>query len=218
MQTYPATDYSLNQVMPAQSTYVIGCAPEVLAQIYDTQINMCILQRSIASDVRMYAAYLQQEYVDFQLIRQVNIPSVVDVLMGSLPAHSMRVSFIEDVAMAVDMFSCLFDLDHVGLRLLVLNKIMCPRFHVDNVPCRLVTAYAGKGTEWLNREGIIDRSTLGASKESMVGHDIVQHLSEGDVALLKGDGWEGNEGFGVIHCSPSLNDNDTRLLLTLDLV
>ncbi|MDO9311930.1 MAG: DUF1826 domain-containing protein [Nitrosomonas sp.] len=218
MQTYPVTDYSLNQVMPAQSTYVSGCAPEVLAQIYDTQINMCILQRSIAPDVRMYAAYLQQEYVDFQLIRRVNIPSVVDVLMGSLPAHSMRVSFIEDVAMAVDMFSCLFDLDHAGLRLLVLNKTMCPRFHVDKVPCRLVTTYAGKGTEWLNREGIIDRSALGASKESMVEHDIVQHLSEGDIALLKGDGWEGNEGFGVIHRSPSLNDNETRLLLTFDFV
>lgn len=63
MQTYPATDHLLNQVMPAQSTYVIGCAPEVLAQIYDTQINMCILQRSIAPDVRMYAAFLQQEYI-----------------------------------------------------------------------------------------------------------------------------------------------------------
>jgi len=63
MQTYPATEYSLNQVMPAQSTYVIGCAPEVLAQIYDTQINMCILERSIAPDVSMYAAYLQQGYV-----------------------------------------------------------------------------------------------------------------------------------------------------------
>ena len=217
MQTYPVTDYSLNQVMPAQSTYVIGCAPEVLAQIYDTQISMCILQRSIAPDVRMYAAYLQQEYVDFQLIRRVNIPSVVDVLKGSLPAHSMNICFIEDVAMAVDMFSCLFDLDHAGLRLLVLSKAMCPRFHADKVPCRLVTTYAGKGTEWLDKEGI-DRSALGTSKESIVEHDLVQHLSEGDIALLKGDGWEGNEGLGVIHRSPSLNDNETRLLLTLDFV
>ena len=41
----------------------------------------------------------------------------------------------------------------------------------------------------------------------MVEHDIVQHLSEGDVALLKGDGWEGNEGLGVIHRS--------RLLMTM---
>jgi len=151
------------------------------------------------------------------LIRRVSVQSVVDVLMGSLPAHSMRVSFIEDVAMAVDMFSCLFDLDHAGLRLLVLNKTMCPRFHADKVPCRLVTTYAGKGTEWLDREGI-DRSALETGRESIAGHDTIQHLSEGDIALLKGDEWEGNEGFGVIHRSPSLNDNETRLLLTLDFV
>lgn len=217
MQTNPATDYSLNQVMPAQSTYVIGCAPEVLAQIYDTQINMCILQRSIASDVRMYAAYLQQEYVDFQLIRRVSVQSAVDLLKGSLPTHSMSICFIEDVAMAVDMISCLFDLDQVGLRLLVLNKTMCPRFHADKVPCRLVTTYAGKGTEWLDREGI-DRLTSETSKVSVAEHDTIQRLSEGDIALLKGDGWEGNGGLSVIHRLPSLNDNDTRLLLTLDFV
>ena len=82
MQTYPATDHLLNQVTSAQSTYVTGCAPEVLAQIYDMQINMCILQRSIAPDVRMYAAFLQKEYVDFQLIRRGKIPSAGGGFMG----------------------------------------------------------------------------------------------------------------------------------------
>lgn len=80
-----------------------------------------------------------------------------------------------------------------------------------------MTTYAGKGTEWLDREGI-DRSALETGRESIAGHDTIQHLSEGDIALLKGDEWEGNEGFGVIHRSPSLNDNETRLLLTLDFV
>ncbi len=215
MQTYPANNYLLNPVPPKQSTSVIGHAPEVLTQIYDTQVNMCILKRAIVPAVRTYGAYLQQEHVDFQLTRWVSVQSVIAVLMGSLPAHSMRVSFIEDVALTIDMFSCLFELDQVGLRLLVLNKTMCPRFHADNVPCRLVTTYAGKGTEWLDSDGI-DRSLLGTSEESIAEHDAIQRLSEGDIALLKGNGWEGNNGLGVIHRSPSLNDNETRLLLTLD--
>ena len=63
-----------------------------------------------------------------------------------------------------------------------------------------------------------NRSALETGRESIAGHDTIQHLSEGDIALLKGDEWEGNEGFGVIHRSPSLNDNETRLLLTLDFV
>jgi len=217
MQTYPAVNYLLNQVMPAQRTYVTGHEPEVLTRIYDTHINLCILKRSIEHAIRMYAAYLQQEHVDFQLTRQVNVQSLADVLEESLPAHSMSTCFIEDVVMVVDMFSCLFGLEKIGLRLIVLNKTMCPRFHSDRVPCRLVTTYSGKGTEWLDREGI-DRSALETSKESITEHDIVQRLSEGDIALLKGDQWEGNEEMSIIHRSPSLNADETRLLLTLDFV
>lgn len=49
----------------------------------------------------------------------------------------------------VDMFCCLFELKRAGLRLTVLDRAMCPRFHVDRVPCRLVTTYLGAATEWL---------------------------------------------------------------------
>jgi hypothetical protein len=104
---YPAANQLLNQVMPAQKTYVIGHEPEVLTQIYDTQINMCILKRSIDPAIRRYAMYLQQEYVDFQLTRQVSVQSLADVLEESLPVHSMSTCFIEDVVIVVDMFSCL---------------------------------------------------------------------------------------------------------------
>jgi hypothetical protein len=41
-------------------------------------------------------------------------------------------------------------------------------------------------------------------------------LNTGDVALFKGEAWEGNEGFGVVHRSPSVPDNTQRLLLTID--
>ncbi len=49
----------------------------------------------------------------------------------------------------------------VGLRLRVLDKAMCPRFHVDHVPVRLITTYAGVGSEWL-AEGAMDRRQLGS--------------------------------------------------------
>jgi hypothetical protein len=52
----------------------------------------------------------------------------------------------------------LFDLENVGVRLNVLAKTLCPRFHADKVPCRLITTYAGKGTEWLDKA--IDRVML----------------------------------------------------------
>ena len=39
-------------------------------------------------------------------------------------------------ALLVDMFTCLFDLPQAGFHMTVLDHVMCPRFHVDHVPCR----------------------------------------------------------------------------------
>jgi len=44
----------------------------------------------------------------------------------------------------------------------------------------------------------------------------IQQLKRGDVALLKGEKWLGNEGFGLIHRSPHPAPGERRLLLTLD--
>jgi hypothetical protein len=130
----------------------------------------------------------------------------------------------EDIAELVDMFCCLFDLGNVGLRLTILDKAMCPRFHVDNVPCRLVTTYQGSGTQWLPHN-VVDRSKLGHGSDGKPDEHSglfpklgdIQQLTSGDVALLKGELWEGNEGAGLVHRSPLLSAGERRLLLTLDM-
>ena len=44
----------------------------------------------------------------------------------------------------------------------------------------------------------------------------IRHLACGDVALLKGEKWLGNEGAGLVHRSPSQGNGERRLILTLD--
>ena len=44
----------------------------------------------------------------------------------------------------------------------------------------------------------------------------IQEIRQGEVALLKGEGWVGNEGAGLVHRSPQLKNNEKRLLLSLD--
>ncbi|MNJ05207.1 hypothetical protein D3C73_1663800 [compost metagenome] len=44
--------------------------------------------------------------------------------------------------------------------------------------------------------------------------DNIQRLQAGDVAVLKGEKWQGNEGAGLVHRSPS--GHQRRLLLSLD--
>ena len=60
----------------------------------------------------------------------------------------------------------------------------------------------------------MDRSQLGQANAEP--HVQIQQLDSGDVALLKGEKWHGNEGFGLIHRSPYLDPGERRLILTLD--
>ena len=121
------------------------------------------------------------------------------------------------------MFCYLFDLKRAGLRLTVLEQPMCPRFHVDNVPSRLVTTYQGIATEWLPHD-LVDRSKLGPGSQGQPDqksglykseHDI-RRLDCGDVALFKGERWEGNQNAGLMHRPPETFAGQSRLLLTLD--
>ncbi|MNV95110.1 hypothetical protein D3C71_1899700 [compost metagenome] len=43
-----------------------------------------------------------------------------------------------------------------------------------------------------------------------------QQMLCGEVAVLKGEKWQGNEGLGLIHRSPQPAPGERRLILTLD--
>jgi len=199
----PTKNFSLQ---PANN-FVIGYSPEVLAQIYETNVQICIFNRSLDIDTNQYAVFLQTEHAGFQLMQRVILHDVKALLETSLPWHKSKYPFIGDVSMVADMFACLFGLKTIGLRLNVLNKTMCPRFHTDQVPCRLITTYAGKGTEWLDN-----------SDETLPRKDTIKTLLAGEVALFKGKAWEDNHDSGAVHRSPTLQPDESRVLLTLDWV
>jgi len=129
----------------------------------------------------------------------------------------------EDIAELLDIFCRLFDLKQARLSLIILDRTMCPRFHVDTVPCRLITTYQGSATEWLP-EYTINRTKLGTGNNGLPDEvsgiyqnvEDIQHLNNCDVALMKGKLWEGNENAGLVHRSPSIRVGEKRLLLTLD--
>jgi hypothetical protein len=102
-----------------------------------------------------------------------------------------------------EMFSCLLDLEYVGLRFCVLNKTMCPRFHTDKVPCRLITTYGGKGTEWLDLD-ISDSSYLSENNPIPNQYSNILSLSEGDIALLKGENGKEKKGMALFIAHPLL--------------
>ena len=196
---------------------------DVLADIYQDDINMAIWKRDLPVDLLKAAERVLNLEHAFRFSGSITSKDTFNSLYNALGANDDAQLISADVSEIVDMFCCLFDLKHVGLRLTALENAMCPRFHVDRVPCRLVTTYSETATQWLAHKDV-DRSKLGmggngkSDEESGIypSSDDINQLSCGQVALLKGESWLGNEGGGLVHRSPSLSNNKRRLLLTLD--
>ena len=187
--------------------------PDVLADIYQDDVAISIWRRQLSPAVTQYANHLLVRTPCFQTRVITPIEKVTQQLNKDLPIAPSREALIADIDFVAQMFACLFELNHIGLRLAVLNKAMCPKFHVDRVPCRLISTYAGAATEWLTHEQV---TRLPNGTVEPLATAKPEQLYEGEVALLKGDGWLGNEGRGLVHRSPAVTDNSRRLVLTLD--
>ncbi|MGH1438709.1 MAG: DUF1826 domain-containing protein [Cellvibrionaceae bacterium] len=204
-------------------SFKAGQDAAVLTSIYDDQVNMAIWQRQHQKVLDRYAQEWVKQHQSHTPRIILSADKVLDQLDELLPNIEHKNEFKQDVALLVDMFSCLFDAEEIGLRLAPLTKAMCPRFHVDNIPCRLITTYGGLGTEWLLEENV-NRDYLGRGAKGLPdsesgiiqGDKTIQQVSSQQVALLKGSGWIGNEKYGLVHRSPALSPGQSRLLLTLD--
>ncbi|ASI92040.1 DUF1826 domain-containing protein [Vibrio mediterranei] len=217
--TNTATDLGMSPPLP------LNLQPSALTGIYQPEHNIAVWHRSLSTEMTQSIELLLQEQTSLALVQTVTPSNTAHWVKERLAGHDCAEALGEDIALIVDMFCCLFDLKEAGLRLTRLDKPMCPKFHVDHVPCRLVTTYLGSATQWLSNNDV-DRRKLGAGSHGKPDHlsgiypneASINQLSSGDVALLKGSGWEGNEALGLVHRSPEVLPNERRLLLTLDMV
>ncbi|MCX2543467.1 DUF1826 domain-containing protein [Pseudomonas sp. COW5] len=199
---------------------VLGPTPQALASILEDEINLAVWQRQLPLHVADFAKLLVSlnepyaEALSLELHDEDAEPDLTGLASGFRDLEGYE-GFIADLKWLVSAFACLLGARRIGLRLRVLNKAMCPRFHVDHVPVRLITTYAGIGSEWL-KEGEMDRQQLGKPLAEPQEKSRIQQLVSGEVALLKGEKWHGNEGFGLIHRSPQPAPGERRLMLTLD--
>ena len=202
---------------------VYGAQLGVLADIYQEETNITIWRRELSEEVSNAAGLILDAKPSLRLSASVCADNAYELLNRALGTEKQFAPLAADITKLVDMFCYLFDLDSVGLRLTSLKHVMCPRFHVDNVPCRLVSTYHGDATEWLPHDRV-DRSKLGPGNKGIPDDQSglfskasdIQLLRRGEIALLKGEGWLGNEGAGLVHRSPQLKNDTRRLLLTLD--
>ncbi len=186
----------------------------MLAEVLQDGVNLAVWRRRLPAQLEDFAALvisLGQPLADQRVIdvNEEQKPVLPDLLREAADLHGYE-AFVADVTWLVAAYTCLVGARRVGLRLRVLNAPMCPRFHVDNVPLRLLTTYVGPGSEWLQERD----SYRGELHTAQPPVDNIQHLQAAEVAVLKGEQWQGNEGAGLVHRSPSTQRG--RLLLSLD--
>ncbi|WP_447894426.1 DUF1826 domain-containing protein [Vreelandella sp. GE22] len=192
----------------------------VLPRIFEDAVNIAILQRALPADITLSArAQCQTERAwQFNWLGAVDDAFSAD-LCRHLPAPQAGEALIEDITTVASAIAFLFETETVGVRLRLLTSAMCPRFHCDNLPVRLVTTYVGPSSEWLP-ERAINRAGLGAPRperpDIITDPGAIQRLSSGDIALVKGSGWVGCEERALVHRSPALDGQEKRLLMTID--
>ncbi len=143
-----------------------------------------------------------------------------------LPDHAGKEALLSEIRWLTQVYTDLLGCPFAALRIEVLERPMCPRFHVDRTGIRLVCTWRGPGTEWLH-DGWADRSRLGAGSRERADEDSglllpgaeVESIPTFAVGLLKGSLWQGNAGRGAIHRSPQVDPCDApRVMLSLDAV
>lgn len=199
---------------PVDIFQVFGETPQVLTEVLQDGVNLAVWRRRLPAQLEDFADLLislGQPLADQRVIDvdEQQTPVLPDLMREAADLHGYE-AFVADVTWLVAAYTCLVGARRVGLRLRVLTGPMCPRFHVDNVPLRLLTTYVGPGSEWLREQ----ESPRGELHTAQISVDNIQHLHAGEVAILKGEKWQGNEGAGLVHRSPS--GQQGRLLLSLD--
>lgn len=216
---------SINNSIIKKERHIADDNIDVLTRIYDQNINLAVYKRDVTSEIKSYIeAFLKHEDT-FSLIQIVELNEIKAKLNAVLPDHNYKSAFISDLYNICDMFAVLFDLKEIGLRLSILEHAMCPRFHVDHIPCRLLTTYGGVGTEWLSEDNL-NRNKLGKGSIGKPDHEsgvyadakLINKIDACDIALLKGEAWTNNSGKGIVHRSPEITKTNSRLLLSLDFV
>jgi hypothetical protein len=126
------------------------------------------------------------------------------------PICRHRLVLENDVLSLVERFAILAGVELVDIRLEKVDTDACWKFHLDNVPFRMLTTYRGQTTQWVEAK---DEAL--ALKRQRDYKGPLQRLPSYSVAIFKGRQTE--HGGGVLHRSPPIEAiGEVRLLLCLN--
>ena len=195
--------------------WVTDTSPEVLKNIHQNDINISIYNRDIS--------LLENEINKLiQLDLDINIHgSIINILneIKNLIDPSQYNLILQDISTLLNIFQEISNSKNLRLLLATIDNNMCRKFHMDNNDLRLLCTYSGPGTLWL-KENNLNRIALESrqgNESIIINKTNIDQAETGSVIILKGAKYSEEASHGVVHRSPTIEENGgKRLLLRID--
>jgi len=133
-----------------------GLTPQTLTRILEDQTNLAVWQRRLPVHIADFAQLVLSlneplaESLCLELADEDAEPDLAGLAAGLRDLQGFE-GFMSDLKWLISAFACLLGARRIGVRLRVLDKAMCPRFHVDHVPVRLITLTLASAANGLRR-------------------------------------------------------------------
>lgn len=185
---------------------VSGATVGDLTAIADPCINLAVWRRpmspALVKDARRLLAQARG------MVRVNASPDAMAAHLGAAIASagwSPVPALVDDVGALVQAATRLMNADSVEVRLEVVTTDACRKFHADHVSVRLITTYAGPGSQWLCND---DAAALAAGIP--IERLVIRELLAGEVALFKG---RLSTDRPIVHRSPPIAGTGQRRLV-----
>tara|TARA_B100000242_G_scaffold287584_1_gene254620 strand:+ start:130 stop:789 length:660 start_codon:yes stop_codon:yes gene_type:complete len=133
-----------------------------------------------------------------------------DEISEDLKSSDFYIQWVIDMAGVCNVFCETLATSTVGFCLA--TQRACQRYHIDNVPLRLLVTYYGKGTEWVP-DSAVDRLAYDSGMPNdkiLTTNNAKKFLNAWDIAIFRG----GPDG--LLHRTPDAALNTPSILLRLD--
>lgn len=192
---------------------VSGAEPAVLLDVLRPEVNLVVWHRSLPESLTAGLRSLIGA-APFTAVVEGEPERAIDALAAKLPAAAPLDLLLDIRGLAIAFAGIADTGGAVRIRLEAITGPACHRWHADAVGLRLLCTYRGPGTEWLPIAGGA-RAARGLDPQAPPCEG--GRIATGAAAILKGEGFPGNAGFGCIHRSPPAGPGESaRLLLCLD--
>ncbi|MEM6849541.1 MAG: DUF1826 domain-containing protein [Pseudomonadota bacterium] len=182
--------------------------PAGFAAIRNADCAAVLWQRAAPEGVEAWLEALPAEELPKArlVLRAGDVRSAVDEVCtaSGTPQCAERSALVEDVGALADAFAALLGTRQIRVRLDVVTANMCPKFHIEAVPARLICTYRGAGTQYgLTRDG--------------ADPEPIATVPTGAAIVLRGTEWPHAPVPNLRHRSPPIaGTGQTRLLLVID--